>query len=114
MNTPRLWVEGGFPRPLKTAFAKSVGMTPGCSAARFTTSGTSQTGCPRNGASGALAHEQRLQARCVQGTGQASEGLARDLHSQYPDAAASVLEGIGEMRALNELGINARSWPARW
>ncbi len=28
-------------------------------------------------------------------------------HSQYPDAAASVLEGLSEMFTLNELGINA-------
>ena len=33
------------------------------------------------------------------------KALARDLNSQYPDVAASVLEGIGEMFTITELGI---------
>ena len=33
--------------------------------------------------------------------------LARDLHSQYPNSTASVLEGLGEMFTRNELGISA-------
>ena len=33
--------------------------------------------------------------------------LARDLHSQYSDSMASVLEGLGGMFTRNELGIGA-------
>ncbi len=106
MNTPRLWVIDGS-KALKSGIREVCGddaRVQRCQIHKI-----------RN-VTDRLPKERRDQVRWLMSSAfkldavkgrDKLQGLARDLHSQYPDAAASVLEGLGEMRALNELGINA-------
>ncbi len=106
MNTPRLWVIDGS-KALKSGIREVCGddaRVQRCQIHKI-----------RN-VTDRLPKERRDQVRWLMSSAfkldavkgrDKLQGLARDLHSQYPDAAASVLEGLGEMFTLNKLGINA-------